>query len=98
MNIFLVDLYYRTPASAMATNNLVRCLFGVASTALVEPCIHRFGVKATYAVAAGVVSLVCCPLLGTVYVVGARWRVEREKRRERKWLKDGMEGKGKRAE
>jgi hypothetical protein len=37
-------------------------------------------------------------LLGTVYVVGARWRVEREKRRERKWLKDGMEGKGKRAE
>ncbi|KAL3497178.1 citrate synthase-like protein [Aspergillus germanicus] len=54
MNVLLVDLYYTTPTSAMATNNLVRCLFGAASTALVQPCIHRFGLGATYAVVSGV--------------------------------------------
>ncbi|KAL2868055.1 putative citrate synthase [Aspergillus lucknowensis] len=48
MNVLLVDLYYSTPASAMATNNLVRCLLGAASTALVQPCIKRWGVRGTF--------------------------------------------------
>jgi uncharacterized membrane protein YoaK (UPF0700 family) len=72
MNVLLVDLYYNTPASVMATNNLVRCLFGAVSTALVQPCIHWFGIGATYAVVASVVGVVCCPLLGVVYVYGAK--------------------------
>jgi predicted MFS family arabinose efflux permease len=96
MNVLLVDLYYTTPASAMATNNLVRCLFGAASTALVQPSIHLFGVGATYAVVAGVVGVVCCPLLGVVYVFGAKWRNEREKCQ--KGVDDVSEGKSKRAE
>ncbi|KAJ0427148.1 major facilitator superfamily domain-containing protein [Aspergillus carlsbadensis] len=98
INVLLVDLYYSTPASAMATNNLVRCLFGAASTALVQPCIRRFGVGTTYAVVAGVVGMICCPLLGTVYIFGAGWRGEREKRRERKGMEDGSQGTRKRAE
>ncbi|KAL4938118.1 citrate synthase-like protein [Aspergillus oleicola] len=41
MNVLLVDLYYSTPATAMATNNFVRCFLGAASTALVTPMIER---------------------------------------------------------
>ncbi|OOO11086.1 Citrate synthase [Aspergillus oryzae] len=47
LNILLVDLHYTTPATIMATNNLVRCFLGAAATALVHPCIQRFGVRAT---------------------------------------------------
>ncbi|RAQ51855.1 MFS efflux transporter [Aspergillus flavus] len=37
LNILLVDLHYTTPATIMATNNLVRCFLGAAATALVHP-------------------------------------------------------------
>ncbi|KAF5857911.1 hypothetical protein ETB97_005148 [Aspergillus alliaceus] len=37
LNILLVDLHYTTPATVMATNNLVRCFLGAAATALVHP-------------------------------------------------------------
>ncbi|KAE8384367.1 citrate synthase [Aspergillus alliaceus] len=52
LNILLVDLHYTTPATVMATNNLVRCFLGAAATALVHPCMQRWGVKVTYCVAA----------------------------------------------
>ncbi|KAB8232021.1 MFS transporter [Aspergillus alliaceus] len=45
LNILLVDLHYTTPATVMATNNLVRCFLGAAATALVHPCMQRWGVK-----------------------------------------------------
>ncbi|KAE8363262.1 citrate synthase-like protein [Aspergillus caelatus] len=48
LNILLVDLHYTTPATIMATNNLVRCFLGAAATALVHPCIQHWGVRATY--------------------------------------------------
>ncbi|KAB8219807.1 citrate synthase-like protein [Aspergillus novoparasiticus] len=48
LNILLVDLHYTTPATIMATNNLVRCFLGAAATALVHPCIQRWGVRLTY--------------------------------------------------
>ncbi|OGM47737.1 MFS efflux transporter [Aspergillus bombycis] len=47
LNILLVDLHYTTPATIMATNNLVRCFLGAAATALVHPCIQYWGAKAT---------------------------------------------------
>ncbi|GKZ28277.1 hypothetical protein AbraIFM66950_000089 [Aspergillus brasiliensis] len=39
MNILIVDLYYATPATAMAANNLVRCFLGAAATGLVHPAM-----------------------------------------------------------
>ncbi|GFN21317.1 putative MFS efflux transporter [Aspergillus tubingensis] len=39
MNILIVDLYYSTPATAMAANNLVRCFLGAAATGLVHPAM-----------------------------------------------------------
>ncbi|PIG90104.1 MFS efflux transporter [Aspergillus arachidicola] len=53
LNILLVDLHYTTPATIMATNNLVRCFLGAAATALVHPCIQHWGVRATYCAGTG---------------------------------------------
>ncbi|OQE06387.1 hypothetical protein PENVUL_c018G01925 [Penicillium vulpinum] len=41
MNILIVDLYYETPATAMAANNLVRCFLGAGAAAMVNPLIRR---------------------------------------------------------
>ncbi|CBF79702.1 putative MFS efflux transporter [Aspergillus nidulans FGSC A4] len=78
MNVLLVDLYYSTPATVMATNNFVRCFLGAVSTALVTPMIERFGGGRTYGMVAALIVGVCCPVLGTVYVNGVQWRVQRE--------------------
>ncbi|KAE8399567.1 citrate synthase-like protein [Aspergillus pseudonomiae] len=64
LNILLVDLHYTTPATIMATNNLVRCSLGAAATALVHPCIQRWGARATYCgVAVVVLKTMLCILL-----------------------------------
>ncbi|KAF7625157.1 hypothetical protein AFLA_002031 [Aspergillus flavus NRRL3357] len=73
LNILLVDLHYTTPATIMATNNLVRCFLGAAATALVHPCIQRFGVRATCCGVA-IVVLSVAPLLWMVWKWGLQWR------------------------
>ncbi|KAF9893653.1 hypothetical protein FE257_010965 [Aspergillus nanangensis] len=73
MNILLVDLYYDTPATAMAANNLVRCFLGAGSTALVHPMIQRWGNTGTYVIVAATMVAVC-PLLVMVYCWGLKWR------------------------
>ncbi|KAL4958350.1 major facilitator superfamily domain-containing protein [Aspergillus filifer] len=73
MNVLLVDLYYSTPATVMATNNFVRCFLGAASTSLVTPVIVNIGIWRTYGVVAAVIVGVCCPLLKIVYCKGVAW-------------------------
>ncbi|KAE8333287.1 major facilitator superfamily domain-containing protein [Aspergillus sergii] len=73
LNILLVDLHYTRPAIIMATNNLVRCFLGAAATALVHPCIQRWGVTATYCGVA-IVVLSVVPLLWMVWKWGLEWR------------------------
>ncbi|KAE8311770.1 major facilitator superfamily domain-containing protein [Aspergillus transmontanensis] len=73
LNILLVDLHDTTPATIMATNNLVRCFLGAAATALVHPCIQRWGVRATYCGVA-IVVLSVVPLLWMVWKWGLQWR------------------------
>ncbi|PLN83102.1 citrate synthase [Aspergillus taichungensis] len=63
MNILLVDLYYSTPATAMAANNLVRCFLGAAATAFVHPLILRWGHHITYTTVAGLIFAAVGPLL-----------------------------------
>lgn len=74
MNVLLVDLYYSTPATVMATNNLVRCFLGAASTAVVAPMIERFNNGKTYAFVSGIIGGICCPILGIVYSNAVKWR------------------------
>ncbi|RHZ63777.1 uncharacterized protein CDV56_107771 [Aspergillus thermomutatus] len=76
MNVLIVDLYYTTPATAMAANNLVRCFLGAAATAIIHPMIQRWGNQTTYwAVAGAMLSVI--PLLGLVYWKGLGWRRSR---------------------
>ncbi|PYH69137.1 putative citrate synthase [Aspergillus vadensis CBS 113365] len=58
MNILIVDLYYSTPATAMAANNLVRCFLGAAATGLVNPAMVRWGNGWTYGLVGGMVGAV----------------------------------------
>ncbi|OJJ69579.1 hypothetical protein ASPBRDRAFT_130876 [Aspergillus brasiliensis CBS 101740] len=66
MNILIVDLYYATPATAMAANNLVRCFLGAAATGLVHPAMVRWGTGWTYGVVGGIVGVVVLLLLHLV--------------------------------
>jgi hypothetical protein len=73
MNILIVDLYYETPATVMAANNLVRCFLGAGAAAVVNPLIRRIGVQWTYCSVSGAIALVT-PLLSMVYAQGWEWR------------------------
>lgn len=73
MNILIVDLYYETPATAMAANNLVRCFLGAGAAAAVNPLIKQIGVQWTYFIVSGAIMLTV-PLLGVVYSQGWGWR------------------------
>ncbi|GFF76401.1 citrate synthase [Aspergillus lentulus] len=76
MNVLIVDLYYTTPATAMAANNLVRCFLGAAATAIIHPMILKWGNQTTYWAVAGAM-LSVSPLLGMVYWKGLIWRRKR---------------------
>ncbi|OJJ46042.1 hypothetical protein ASPZODRAFT_16637 [Penicilliopsis zonata CBS 506.65] len=73
LNVLIVDLHYETPATAMATNNLVRCFLGAGATAAIAPMIHRWGDMRTYCLVAGMLAM-ASPLLIAVYLCGVGWR------------------------
>lgn len=73
MNVLIVDLYYSTPATAMATNNLVRCSLGAGSAATINPLIQILGMQWTYGIVAATL-LAVIPLLMLVYAKGWSWR------------------------
>lgn len=73
MNVLIVDLYYTTPATAMAANNLVRCFLGAGAAAAVNPAIQKLGIHWTYCIVSGIL-LTVSPLLVLVYLYGWEWR------------------------
>lgn len=75
MNVLIVDLYYTTPATAMAANNLVRCFLGAGAAAAVDPVIQRLGIQWTYCIVSGLL-VATIPLLMLVYLKGLDWRRE----------------------
>ena len=75
MNVLIVDLYYSTPATAMAANNLVRCFLGAGAAALVNPLIQRLGCALTYSLFSVCIVGVSL-LLWAIYVRGAQWGEE----------------------
>ncbi|KAL6715294.1 hypothetical protein ACLMJK_007559 [Lecanora helva] len=74
MNVLIVDLNYSTPATAIATNNLVRCFLGAGSTALVHPILNALGRAWTYTALAGVWIVLVGPIIGVICKYGFRWR------------------------
>jgi len=73
LNVLIVDLNYETPATAMAANNLVRCLLGAGAAAAVNPLIHIVGVQRTYLLVSFILVL-SLVFLCFVYSRGWDWR------------------------
>ena len=95
----LVDFYPKSPATATAANNLVRCLLGAGATAAVIPMIDAIGRGWTFTCVA-VLLLVGSPMLWLVYFKGMKWRGQRKvreeeaaRRKERRKAGRGEEGK-----
>ncbi|RAH77888.1 MFS general substrate transporter [Aspergillus japonicus CBS 114.51] len=73
LSTLIVDLNRGSPATAVAANNLVRCLLGAGATAGAAPVIERIGIG-WMAVVMAVVWVVASPCLWGVYLWGFGWR------------------------
>jgi len=82
LNALVIDLYPEAPATAIAANNLVRCLFGAGGTAVIEPMLAALGRGWTYTFW-GLILVVFSPMLYFLARIGPRCREERRLKRTR---------------
>jgi MFS family permease len=75
LQLLMVDIYPKKPATAAAANNLVRCLLGAGATAVVGPMLNKMGRGWTYTFAA-LIWAAYSPVLFALMKVGPRWRRE----------------------
>lgn len=86
LNTLVVDINMGTPATAVAANNLFRCLMGAGATAIANPLIDRVGIGWTGTFIAFLWALFS-PSLWAVMRYGPRWRAEAQAKAERKAAK-----------
>lgn len=75
----LVDLFPKTPASASAAANLVRCWLGAVTAAIIEYMITGMALGWCFAFF-GFVTLASLPFLWILYVRGMKWRKSKQER------------------
>lgn len=80
LSTLVVDLYPEAPATAVAANNLFRCLFGAGGTAVIETVLRAWGRGWTFTFLALVV-VVFSPILWVSMRWGPKWREERRVRK-----------------
>lgn len=80
LNTLIVDLYPGSTATAAAANNLVRCLFGAAATAVVDYMIDAMGRGWCFTFLA-LLMVACLPWLRFIEKQGPRWRAEKLQRK-----------------
>lgn len=90
LNTLVVDTHAESPATAVAANNLFRCLVGAGATALAGPLIDRIGMGWTGTLIMGI-WLAFSPCLWLVLFKGASWRKELKEKAEREKRKAKME-------
>ncbi|KAK7746612.1 hypothetical protein SLS62_009333 [Diatrype stigma] len=83
LNTLVVDIHVGTPATAVAANNLFRCLMGAGAAAVANPLIERIGLGWTGTFVAGL-WVVCSPALWAVMRYGPEWRAEARARGDQK--------------
>lgn len=93
LSTLVVDINKESPATAVAANNLFRCLMGAGASAVANPLIGRIGIGWTGTIIASL-WLVFSPSLWVVTKYGLRWRGEANAERLRK--KKKREGEEKR--
>ncbi|KAJ4270253.1 hypothetical protein NW762_001929 [Fusarium torreyae] len=79
LNTLIVDLNPQAPATATAANNLVRCMFGAASTAAIDHMIERMGRGWCFTFLA-LLNVAVIPVLKLVDSRGMKWRAAKAKR------------------
>ncbi|KIW39152.1 uncharacterized protein PV06_08954 [Exophiala oligosperma] len=75
----LIDFYPKSPATATAANNVVRCLLGAGATAAVIPMINAWGRGWTFTFLT-LFLVATSPMLWVVYFLGPKWRKQRLER------------------
>ncbi|KAM0484208.1 hypothetical protein ACHAPX_001627 [Trichoderma viride] len=80
LNTLIVDLYPGSTATAAAANNLVRCLFGAAATAVVDYMLDAMGRGWCFTFLA-LLMVACLPWLRFIEKRGPRWRAEKLRRK-----------------
>ncbi|ATY64082.1 Major facilitator superfamily transporter [Cordyceps militaris] len=85
----MVDLFPEAPASAAAANNLVRCLFGAAATAIITYMLNGLGRGWCFTILAFLM-FACVPWVLYIEKVGPRWRAEKRQRQEQRKLKESL--------
>jgi multidrug resistance protein len=83
LSTLVVDLYPRSPSTATAANNLVRCIIGAGGTAIINIMIKSMGRGWCFTF----VALVCAaasPMLWVSLKWGPKWREERLARMEKR--------------
>lgn len=83
----MVDLFPEAPASAAAANNLVRCLFGAAATAIIDYMLKGMGRGWCFTFLA-ILMIACVPWVLFIQKVGPRWRAEKRQRQEQRKLNE----------
>lgn len=83
LNTLIVDTHANQPATAVAANNLFRCLVGAGAAALALPLIHKIGIGWTGILIAGI-WVAFSPCLWLVLYRGAKWREDLKAKREKK--------------
>jgi multidrug resistance protein len=76
LSTLVVDLYPQSPSTATAANNLVRCLFGAAGTAIINIMVDRMGRGWCFTFLA-LVCIAATPMLWVELKWGPVWREER---------------------
>lgn len=76
LNTLIVDIYPGRTATAMAANNLVRCLMGAVATAVLNPLFEVIGIGWTYTFFAFLWAI-CSSFLFLLMRYGRNWRRER---------------------
>ena len=82
LNTLVVDTHQESPATALAANNLFRCLVSAGATAVAVPLINRIGIGWTSVFIAGV-WLCFSPCLWLVLIYGAEWRQEEKDEKDK---------------
>ncbi|OQV08068.1 hypothetical protein CLAIMM_12393 [Cladophialophora immunda] len=86
----LVDFYPRTPATAIAANNFVRCILGAGATSAVVPMINAWGRGWTFTFLT-LFLVTASPMLWLLYFRGMKWRTQRRQREEKVHKETGGE-------
>ncbi|XWW95477.1 hypothetical protein V2A60_003436 [Cordyceps javanica] len=85
----MVDLFPEAPASAAAANNLVRCLFGAAATAVIDYMLNGMGRGWCFTFLA-LLMFACVPWILFIEKAGPRWRAEKRQRQEQRKLDESL--------